>query len=144
MKLSDIRGERVIDVIADIIDPIANIAQDKSCKAIFTAQRGKDPEKARKALSNRVKANLPKLIKTHRDDIVAILATINDVSQDEYRERMTLASVVADVLDLLNDEEFVGFLSTSLTTSDDGQHTERSGATVVPFEPETSSDTPRP
>ena len=28
MRLSDIQGERVFDVIADIIDPIANIAED--------------------------------------------------------------------------------------------------------------------
>ena len=43
MKLSDIKGERTLDVIADIIDPIANIAEDgwrlscsseKSCRKV--------------------------------------------------------------------------------------------------------------
>lgn len=29
MKLSDVKGDRVIDVIADVIEPISNIAQDK-------------------------------------------------------------------------------------------------------------------
>ena len=42
MRLSDIKGERVFDVIADIIDPIANIATrrhqhflgEKSCRKV--------------------------------------------------------------------------------------------------------------
>ena len=35
MRLSDIQGERVFDVIADIIDPIANIAEDDAASAMF-------------------------------------------------------------------------------------------------------------
>ena len=42
MKLSDIQGDRVFDVIADIIDPIANIAEDEKASAMF--QREKLPE----------------------------------------------------------------------------------------------------
>ena len=38
MKLSKIKGERVFDVIADIIDPIANIAEDKVAAALFQRQ----------------------------------------------------------------------------------------------------------
>lgn len=30
MKLSDIKGERTLEVIADIINPIANIAEDET------------------------------------------------------------------------------------------------------------------
>ena len=35
MRLSDIKGDRVFDVIADIIDPIANIASDETASALF-------------------------------------------------------------------------------------------------------------
>ena len=42
MRLSDIQGERVFDVIADIIDPIANIAEDNAASALF--KREKLPE----------------------------------------------------------------------------------------------------
>ena len=42
MKLSDVKGDRVFDVIADIIDPIANIAEDEKASAMF--RREKLPE----------------------------------------------------------------------------------------------------
>ena len=35
MKLSDVKGERTIEVIAEIIDPIANIAEDEEASAMF-------------------------------------------------------------------------------------------------------------
>ena len=35
MKLSDIKGERTLDVIAEIIDPVANIAEDKAASDLF-------------------------------------------------------------------------------------------------------------
>ena len=39
MKLSDIQGDRVFDVIADIIDPIANIAEDEKASAMFRREK---------------------------------------------------------------------------------------------------------
>ena len=41
MKLSDIKGDRVLDVIADIIDPIANMVQDKDC-LLYTSPSPRD------------------------------------------------------------------------------------------------------
>ena len=46
MRLSDVKGERTLDVIADIIDPIANIAEDKEASELFTRKKlpdGMDP-----------------------------------------------------------------------------------------------------
>ena len=42
MRLSDIKGDRVFDVIADIIDPIANIAVYETASALV--KREKLPE----------------------------------------------------------------------------------------------------
>ena len=39
MKLSAIHGERVFDVIADIIEPIANIAGDEKASAMFRREK---------------------------------------------------------------------------------------------------------
>jgi hypothetical protein len=44
MKLSKIKGERAFDVIADIIDPIANIAEDKVAAALFQRQKLPDAD----------------------------------------------------------------------------------------------------
>lgn len=42
MKLSDIKGDRTLEVIAEIIDPIANIVEDDTASAMF--RREKLPE----------------------------------------------------------------------------------------------------
>ena len=42
MRLSDIKGERTLDVIAEIIEPIANIAEDEAAAELF--RREKPPE----------------------------------------------------------------------------------------------------
>ena len=42
MRLSDVRGERTLDVIADLIGPIAEIASDEEAAALF--RREKVPE----------------------------------------------------------------------------------------------------
>ena len=39
MRLSDIKDDRVFDVIADIIDPIANIASDLTASFLFKRQK---------------------------------------------------------------------------------------------------------
>ena len=111
MKLSDIKGERTLDVIADLIEPICNIAEDEQAAALFMPQELKAGENATQMFIKRVKVAAPKLLKSHREDLVMILATIKDVSVEEYTEAMTLGGVIADVVDLLSDEEFLAFLS---------------------------------
>ena len=39
MRLSDIQGDRVFDVIADIIDPVANIAEDDDAASFFKREK---------------------------------------------------------------------------------------------------------
>ena len=39
MKLSDIKGERTLDVIAELIDPISNIASDKVAADLFVRRQ---------------------------------------------------------------------------------------------------------
>ena len=51
MKLSDIKGDCVIEVIADIIDPISNIAANDDAKGLFSKQKlpeGMAPKKSNK------------------------------------------------------------------------------------------------
>ena len=39
MKLSDIKGDRTLEVIADLVDPIANIAEDEDTFALFRREK---------------------------------------------------------------------------------------------------------
>lgn len=111
MRLSDIRGERVIDVIADIIEPVANIATDKEAMKLLGGVTPKEGQTAEDAVAERLKSTVPSLMRGHRDDLVRIFAALHGVGVEEYAESMTLSSVVGDVYDILTDQEFLGFLS---------------------------------
>ena len=110
MRLSDIRGERVFDVVADIIDPIASIAMDKDASELF-APKEERPE----GMTNwdfflhRVRRSLPPLLRTHRSELVTIMAAVNDVDPDEYMENVTLATLFSDIIELVTDQEFSSF-----------------------------------
>lgn len=130
MRLSDIKGERVFDVIADLIPPIANIAQDAAVSALFRQQtvKGTGPDgkitagDVYRATAERIAKNIPALIKDHRGDMVTILATIKGVPEEDYKESLTMATLVYDVTELLNDDEF-----TQLFFSSAGQGQKDSG-----------------
>ena len=115
MRLSDVRGERVFDVIADIIDPVCAIAQDEGARALFEPGEGDTPTEA---AINRIRRGLPSLIKTHREDLTAILAAIKGVAPEEYAEDLSMGTLLGDVFELLTDEEFLAFLPSRGTTQD--------------------------
>lgn len=111
MKLSDIKGERVFDVIADIIDPIANIAEDEEFKAIFKkVTPPKDVDKkafAMQIAAKRLKKYAPALLRSHKGDVITIMASIEGVSPTEYAESLNLAKLMTDAAELVTDKAFL-------------------------------------
>lgn len=113
MKLSEVRGERVFDVMADLIEPLCKIATDKQVKALFkqrTCPKGMDP---RDFMLKRIQQAGPKIIKAHKDDVIDVLCIIGGLDRDEYVKDMTLMSLWADVMELFGDEDFVSFLASA-------------------------------
>ena len=106
MRLSDIKGERTLDVIADIIDPIANIAEDSAAAALFRREKLPEGETPKGFMLQRVRKHLPQLLKGHKGDIIAILAAIEGVSAAEYSEKLDLVKLTKDFTELLTDEAF--------------------------------------
>ena len=106
MRLSDIKGDRVFDVIADIIDPIANIASDETASALFKREKLPEGMTAKEFLLERARKAVPALLRVHKSDIIAVLATIEGVSADDYRASLTLAKLMQDTAELLTDEAF--------------------------------------
>lgn len=103
MRLSDIKGERALDVIADLCDPIVSIATDGEVRELLASLSGDTADAARKVI--------PALLKGHRQDIVSILAVLDDVTPEEYLAGASLAGLVEDLYELLTDEEILRFLS---------------------------------
>lgn len=115
MKLSDIKGDRVLDVIADIIDPIANMVQDEDVAAMFKREAVPDGMEARDFFAKRMRKGLPVLLKSHKADIIAIMAAIEGVTPGQYAASLDFPKLFTDVMELVTDDAFLNFLSSPET-----------------------------
>lgn len=120
MRLSDIKGDRVLDVIADIIDPIATIASDKEAMAALKKEKLPEGVDKHEYLLGRVKKALPKLIKRHKNDIISILSAIEGISAEEYRENLDLLKLLRDCTELLNDPAFMAVFTLARSETSSG------------------------
>lgn len=118
MKLSDIKGDRVLDVIADIIDPIANMVQDKDVAAMFERKAVPEGIDARDFFTKRMCKGLPVLLKGHKADIIAVMAAIEGVTPEQYAESLDFPKLFTDVMELVTDDALLNFLSSSETKKD--------------------------
>lgn len=106
MRLSDIKGERTLEVIADIIDPVANIAEDEAASNLFRKEKLPGGMTKKGFFIQRARKCVPALLRGHRDDIIAILAAIEGTPPDAYTETLNLVKLTSDVVDLLTDDAF--------------------------------------
>lgn len=112
MRLSEIKGDRVFEVIADIIEPACNIAQDKDAASLFDrSEKRPDGISAKDFALNKVKRAVPKLMRSHKDDLVAILSAVEGVDPDEYRKSLTMPKLIQGVYEIMTDEDLLAFLS---------------------------------
>lgn len=119
MRLSEIKGERVLDVIADIAPHVISIASDDEAKRFFKGVEPKEGQTPTEAFAERMRVGAPALLKSHREDVVAVLAALDGVTPDEYVEGMTLGSVLVDLFELLTDQAFEDFLSSQEPTAEE-------------------------
>ena len=120
MKLSDIKGDRVLDVIADTIDPIANMVQDEDVAAMFRREAVPEGMDARGFFAKRMRRGLPVLLKGHKADIIAVMAAIEGVTPGQYAESLDFPKLFTDVMELVTDDAFLDFLSSPGTGKDAG------------------------
>ena len=111
MKLSEIKGERTLDVIADLIDPVISIASDENASALFKREKCPDGVEPSAFAMEKVRRSVPALIRDHKDELCVILSTIEGVPTDEYLDGLSIAKLIHDVLELLGDEEFQSFFA---------------------------------
>ena len=102
MKLSDIKGERAVEVIADLIEPIANIASDKECADLFSVKPVNGENKNVTARKHLVK-KVPLLLRTHKRDVIQVIATLDGKSVEE----MNLFSITSALIGMVQDEALI-------------------------------------
>lgn len=131
MRLSDITGDRTLEVIAEVIDPICNIAEDDAAMSMFRREKLPEGMEPKKFLLARVRKSLPVLLKKHKSDIIAILSALDGVSPEEYRRTLDLVKLPKDVIELLTDEVFAELFISAQGGSSSGSAPENTGAPSV-------------
>lgn len=87
MKLSEIKGDKALDMLADLMDPSAEIMSDKD---FAIAMRNKKTSDAVKIV-----------LRNHKKSITQILAIMDDVDPSKYEVR--LVTLPLKIVELLND-----------------------------------------
>lgn len=128
MKLSEIKGERTLDVIADLIEPVANIAEDDASAGLFKRDKVPDGVSQRKYAIKRLKTAVPKLIRGHKEDIMDILATLNGVTRDEYAGALSMVRLTGDLWELITDEDFIDLFISAQSAEPSGSALENTEA----------------
>ena len=93
MKLSEIKGDRALEVIADVMEPIANIANDAEAKKVF-----------QNATNEPLFKVLPSVIKKHKKDVYSMLAILDGVTVAEYSKNASITKILKDFADVIMDE----------------------------------------
>lgn len=121
MKLSELKGERAIEVIADLIVPVTSIASDQKNLSIFKKQGS--GERSKEEVAKDLSEKIPTLLKTHKKDVLDILCAFNP---DAKPEEMSVYDIINGVSDLLSDKDFLSLFLSVVKTEDRKQPTESS------------------
>lgn len=148
MKLSDIKGDAVFDVIAEITEPIINIATDPKVAEAFKKEELPKGMTVEVFGALRLKKIIPLIVKEHRMDAVNILASINMIPVEDYRKGITIISLINDISEMLTDPQ-VQMLFTSAQSSQTfftsapesiGEEVEKDTSNIVPLSSKSSAE----
>lgn len=98
MKLSEFKGEAALDLLADIIEPAAEILADKEVSDAY-----KNGEKKIAVVKT--------IIKNHKKEVIEILAAMEGVPVEEYS--CNVLTLPIKLLEILNDKEFLEFFTSA-------------------------------
>lgn len=89
-KLSEVKGEEALDVLAEILEPIVTIINDEEVKAGFETNIAKSVSIA---------------LKKYKTEILQIFASINGKSVEETCEEIDILSLPSYIVEILNEPE---------------------------------------
>lgn len=118
MKLSEIKDESRFGVLDEAAAIIERLGQNEDFKNMMFKDDidGKmDKQSAARLMNKRVYANMPKLMRSAKRDIVTYLALVEGVSEEEYSKDLTLGKLFSGVVEMMNDPVFLNFFYLSQT-----------------------------
>ena len=111
MKFSAIKGERALDVICELIEPVSNIALDDDAADFFQRVALPEGENVREFIFKRLRTSYPALLGKHKSDIIHIMATIEGVEDREYLAELDTEKLMISLAELLTDPIFRSFFT---------------------------------
>lgn len=90
MKLSEIKGEEALDVLADIIEPVSMMLADPKVKEMWESGKPK-------------LLLVQYLLKNHKKELLTTMAIIDRENPDTYKP--SLVDIPKKLLEILNDED---------------------------------------
>lgn len=95
MKISEVKGEKAVDMLADLLDPITEIASDAAVKEAMVKGSRIDTVKT--------------ILKTHKKQVLKILAILDEENPDTYSP--SLPEIPMKILEFFNDPVFLPFFA---------------------------------
>lgn len=92
MRLSDFEEERALDLLADLIEPAAEIMNDQ--KVVGIVRSGKP-----------VLYAVKEILKSHKEAAMQIVAAIHGTTPDKVK--FNVLTLAKDILELMNDPELL-------------------------------------
>lgn len=89
-KLSEVKGEEALDVLAEILEPIVTIINDEEVRSGFETNVAKSVSVA---------------LKKYKTEILEIFASINGKSVEETCEEIDILSLPSYIVEILNEPE---------------------------------------
>lgn len=116
MRLSEIRGERALDALADLIDPVSIIAQDREIR--LAIQNGNNNFAIKQGL------------KKHKKEVMQILAILDGEDVETYSPN--ILTVPTKLLEILNDPDLASLFQSQgqIMNTSSGSVTENTEADV--------------
>lgn len=93
MKLSDYKGEAALDKLAEIIEPLTIMLADPQMQEIAKDGKG-----------SMIKYAKP-MLKDHKKEVIEVLAALENEPVETYKDKITLLTLPAKLLEFLNDPE---------------------------------------
>ena len=94
MRLSDIKGERCLEVIADLIEPGDQHREGSARRAFLQSRGGSRGEDGGGSRGGEARGVRPRPPSKHKHDVIAILAALEGVDPKEYAEQLDMAKLI--------------------------------------------------
>lgn len=111
MKLSQLSTDEALNVLCEITPYVSNITEDKDVmETIGTAisTDGLTKIGVTIAAADRFTKLIPVLLKTHRDDVYGIVATVNGMDVEDIKKQ-NIIKTMGQVRDVFRDKELLDF-----------------------------------